>query len=151
MRRLLVLTMILAATAASAEFRGIEWGTPRAEVVETVGEDYFKETEKRLFYNREILGSEAMVLYEFEDGLLRSGSISFDALPHDRIARALRERYGRPDEVNREGGMYWIDRDGTHVMGSPIPEIDSYMVQYLDAEYQRRAREEQAKRDAGEL
>lgn len=146
------IVLFCSTTLIAEDFRGLEWGSTRQEVISLEGEDHLFIDEGLIVYEREMLDAVAYVKFAFEDGHLRSGYYDFPREMEHRVIMALYERFGAVSHEGRFGMKTW-ELGETDVTTMQDPE--TFIVGYYDAKYldeemaaDRRAREEQQKEDA---
>ena len=144
MRRVvIVLALLIVASVTYGQFRGYEWGTDLATVIEQEGKPYH-ESEYGLIYVNLVLGSESIVGYTFEDGALVSGKIRMLDADEERVVGALETKYGE----GQYGVYMWSENDTSIMLYS---EDDNLIVDYwyepwMEKEVEEMNREEEAQR-----
>lgn len=155
MKRIITAFVILLVTSTAwAQFRGLEWGTLRGEVIDQKGDDYVASSETELVYEREVLGYTSVVSFVFRDEQLAFGKIAMYNADFQRVREALNERFDVKD--SGRGSQYSWETDTTWV--SLSRSKDWVEVEYADPvawneamEELQREEEAQRREDAKEF
>jgi hypothetical protein len=132
MRTLSVVLLILIAGCGWADgFRGIEWGSSRAEVERIEGDDYEVDSSKggfAMIYVRDVADCMAVVIYTLFSDKVVAGLILWAELSKEeeaRIRKQILAKYGSRFEHSPDGSWVWFIGDINVALGTRNPFRDA--------------------------
>lgn len=141
---MLLMAVVVTMGIMAEDFRGLDWGASRGEVLLEEGTDYYDQVQAfgktRMWYSRQVLpGVDSTITFTLYNDALREGVMAFPFAEKNRVVTALTDKYGEtvdlshvPDMGFDPARMTGWQTESTYILGIDYSDKGYFMVGYFD-------------------